>query len=233
MTLILDDTAQQYGEFAAQLRSVNAASHRLTQGKVDILPLDSLRQLGAPQAAAPRAGPDDGDSVLAGVRTRSARGSMLPDTASSASPPPPARAEGGDPGVLVAVGPRAARAVVQRAGSEPVLLALLGRLEYEELRALPDDTLVYPGHEYTAANAAFALSVDPRNPALNIRAGEVKRQVEAGRYTVPVTLGMEKAANPFLRADQPAMAKAMGLPVGAPPANVFAALRKAKDEFKS
>jgi putative ABC transport system substrate-binding protein len=137
MTLILDDTAQQYGEFAAQLRSVNAASHRLTQGKVDILPLDSLRQLGAPQAAAPRAGPDDGDSVLAGVRTRSARGSMLPDTASSASPPPPARAEGSDPGVLVAVGPRAARAVVQRAGSEPVLLALLGRLEYEELRALP------------------------------------------------------------------------------------------------
>lgn len=103
----------------------------------------------------------------------------------------------------------------------------------EELRALPDDTLVYPGHEYTAANAAFALSVDPRNPALNIRAGEVKRQVEAGRYTVPVTLGMEKATNPFLRADQPAMARAMGLPVGAPPANVFAALRKAKDEFKS
>ncbi|AZG11579.1 ABC transporter substrate-binding protein [Pigmentiphaga sp. H8] len=136
MTLILDDTIQQYGEFAAQMRSVNAASHRLTQGKVDILPLDSLRQLDGQQAAAPRSGPDDGDSVLAGVRTRSARGSMLPDTGASASPPP-ARAEGSGPGVLVAVGPRAARAVVLRAGNEPVLLALLGRLEYEELRALP------------------------------------------------------------------------------------------------
>jgi len=136
MTLILDDTAQQYGEFAAQLRSVNAASHRLTQGRVDILPLDSLRQLDA-QAAAPRSGPDDSDSVLAGVRTRSARGSMLPDTGPPASPPQPVRAEGSDPGVLVAVGPKAARAVVQRAGNEPILLALLGRLEYEELRALP------------------------------------------------------------------------------------------------
>ncbi|MBN9311135.1 MAG: hydroxyacylglutathione hydrolase [Devosia sp.] len=103
----------------------------------------------------------------------------------------------------------------------------------EELRALPDDTLVYPGHEYTAANAAFALSVDPRNPALNIRAGEVKRQVESGRFTIPVTLGMEKATNPFLRADQPVLARAMGLPSDAPPAQVFAALRKAKDEFKA
>lgn len=102
----------------------------------------------------------------------------------------------------------------------------------EELRALPDDTLVYPGHEYTASNAAFALSVDPRNPALNIRAAEVKRLVEAGTYTIPVTLGMEKATNPFLRADQPALAKAVGLPAGAPPAAVFGALRKAKDEFK-
>ena len=103
----------------------------------------------------------------------------------------------------------------------------------EELRGLPDDTLVYPGHEYTAANAAFALSVDPRNAALNIRAGEVKRQVESGRFTIPVTLGMEKATNPFLRADQPVLGEAMGLPPEAPPAEVFAALRRAKDEFKA
>ena len=102
----------------------------------------------------------------------------------------------------------------------------------EELRGLPDDTLVYPGHEYTAANAAFALSVDPRNSALNIRAGEVKRQVESGRFTIPVTLGMEKAANPFLRADQPALAKAMGYAADSAPEKVFAALRKAKDDFQ-
>jgi len=102
----------------------------------------------------------------------------------------------------------------------------------EELRALPDDTLVYPGHEYTASNAAFALSVDPKNPALNIRAAEVKRMVESGKYTIPVTLGLEKASNPFLRADQPVLAKAMGLAAGTEPAKVFAALRKAKDDFK-
>jgi hydroxyacylglutathione hydrolase len=102
----------------------------------------------------------------------------------------------------------------------------------EELKALPDDTLVYPGHEYTVANAQFALSVDPRNPALNIRAAEVRRMAEAGKFTIPVTLGMEKATNPFLRADQPTLAKAMGLAADTSPAKVFGALRKAKDEFK-
>jgi hydroxyacylglutathione hydrolase len=102
----------------------------------------------------------------------------------------------------------------------------------ERLKALPDDTLVYCGHEYTEANAAFALSVDPKNAALNIRAAEVKRARAEGRYTIPVSLGLEKAANPFLRADQPALAKAVGLPAGADPAAVFGRLRKAKDEFK-
>lgn len=102
----------------------------------------------------------------------------------------------------------------------------------EELRALPDDTLIYPGHEYTVANALFALSVDPRNPALSIRAAEVKRMAEAGKFTIPVTLGMERATNPFLRSDQPALAKAMGLAADADPAKVFGALRKAKDDFK-
>lgn len=102
-----------------------------------------------------------------------------------------------------------------------------------QLRALPDDTLVYCGHEYTLANAQFALSVDPRNAALNIRAAEVKRLRESGQATIPVGLGIEKAANPFLRADQPALAKAMGLAPDAAPELVFAALRKAKDDFKA
>lgn len=132
MTLVLDEQAQAYGEFVAQLRSVNAASHRLTQGKVDTLPLESLRMLDAQSSAAAR--PEEGDSVLAGVRTRGARGSMLPEAAAGRTAP---RGDAADPGVLVAVGPRAARAVMQRAGPEPVLLALLGRLEYEELRTLP------------------------------------------------------------------------------------------------
>lgn len=99
------------------------------------------------------------------------------------------------------------------------------------LRALPHDTLIYCGHEYTVENARFALSVDPRNSALMIRAAEATRMRAEGRFTIPVTLGMEKAANPFLRADQPVLARAMGLEPGIDPAAVFAALRQAKDDF--
>ena len=102
----------------------------------------------------------------------------------------------------------------------------------DELRGLPDDTLIYCGHEYTVETARFAMSVDPRNPALNIRAAEVKRMREQDRFTIPVSLGMEKATNPFLRADQPVLAKAMGLSENAKPSTVFGALRKAKDDFK-
>jgi hydroxyacylglutathione hydrolase len=106
----------------------------------------------------------------------------------------------------------------------PMWQGLLG------LRALPDDTLIYCGHEYTASNARFALSVDPHNSVLKARADEVDALRTAGRFTIPSRLGEEKQANPFLRADTPAMAKAMGLD-GHDPAAVFAALRKAKDNF--
>ena len=98
------------------------------------------------------------------------------------------------------------------------------------LRNLPDETLIYCGHEYTVANAKFALSVDPNNAALRIRAAEVEKARAAGRFTIPVSLGLEKRTNPFLRADAPELARAMGLPADDPVA-VFAALRKAKDNF--
>lgn len=100
------------------------------------------------------------------------------------------------------------------------------------MRALPDTTLVYCGHEYTEANARFARSIDPNNAALRIRAAEVEKLRLAGQFTIPVSLAMEKATNPFLRADHPDMARAMGLPPTVPPSAVFAALRKAKDSFK-
>jgi hydroxyacylglutathione hydrolase len=100
------------------------------------------------------------------------------------------------------------------------------------LRGLPDATLMYCGHEYTEENARFAQSVDPRNAALNIRAAEVRRMRTEGKFTIPVSMGMEKAANPFLRADQPVLAQAMGLDPGTDPAVVFAALRAAKDSFR-
>lgn len=98
------------------------------------------------------------------------------------------------------------------------------------LRSLPDDTLVYCGHEYTASNAKFALSIDPDNAALQRRAAEVTALRAAGKATIPFPLGEDKAANPFLRADDPVLARHYGLE-GADPAEVFAAIRKGKDNF--
>ncbi len=100
----------------------------------------------------------------------------------------------------------------------------------KRLRALPDETLVYCGHEYTENNSKFALSVDPGNVALQARTAEVKALREAGKATIPFVLGEDKLANPFLRADAPELARHYGLE-GADPAEVFAALRKGKDNF--
>ena len=103
-------------------------------------------------------------------------------------------------------------------------------LGLKRLRELPDDTLVYCGHEYTQSNAKFALSIDPDNAALKVRAAEVDTLRAAGRPTIPFNLGEDKQANPFLRADAPELARHYGLD-GADPAEVFAAIRKGKDNF--
>lgn len=100
----------------------------------------------------------------------------------------------------------------------------------KRLRELPDDTLVYCGHEYTQSNAKFALSIDPDNAALKTRAAEVESLRAAGRPTIPFNLGEDKKANPFLRADAPELARHYGLDE-ADPAEVFAAIRKGKDNF--
>ena len=68
------------------------------------------------------------------------------------------------------------------------------------LDALPGDTLVCCGHEYTGSNARFALTVEPDNAALRARAEEVRRLRAEGKPTVPTTLDEERATNPFLRA---------------------------------
>lgn len=96
--------------------------------------------------------------------------------------------------------------------------------------ALPDATRVYCAHEYTLANARFALAVDPHNPALAARVDRVRAQRARGEPSVPFTLGEERAANPFLRAGDPALAARLGL-AGAAPAAVFAELRARKDRF--
>jgi hydroxyacylglutathione hydrolase len=98
------------------------------------------------------------------------------------------------------------------------------------LRTLPEDTSLYCGHEYTVANARFAVTIDPDNAALVERQREAERLRAAGQATLPTTIGREKAANPFLRADDADIARRLGL-VGAPPADVFAEIRRRKDRF--
>lgn len=98
----------------------------------------------------------------------------------------------------------------------------------QRLAALPDDTKVYCAHEYTASNARFALSVDD-GAALKARADAIFAARERGEWTVPTTIALEKATNPFLRA--PALAGNVGA-AGRPDAQAFAAVRAAKDNFK-
>ena len=97
------------------------------------------------------------------------------------------------------------------------------------LKALPADTTIYCAHEYTQANARFALSVDPENAALVSYADEVSEKRERGDWTVPTVLSRELEANPFLRADDPALQAAMGH--AGDPVATFAEIRARKDSF--
>lgn len=99
-----------------------------------------------------------------------------------------------------------------------------------KLRALPETTTVYCAHEYTLANAAFALSIDPENQALKKRAEKVKAQRALGEPTVPTDMTSELATNPFLRADDGAVRANLGMQ-SATDAEVFAEIRKRKDNF--
>ena len=98
----------------------------------------------------------------------------------------------------------------------------------ERLAALPDETLLYCGHEYTASNARFALAVDPGNEVLAQRAAEVGRLRAQGRPTLPVTLGLERATNPFLRASDAGIRAVLAME-GASDTEVFAELRERKN----
>src|SRR3984893_17154062 len=99
-----------------------------------------------------------------------------------------------------------------------------------KLRDLPDDTRIYCGHEYTQANIRFAKTIEPGNAALSAREQEVARLGADRKPTIPSTIGAEKAANPFLRADLPEVAKSVGLG-GAPAWQVFAEMRERKNKF--
>jgi len=86
----------------------------------------------------------------------------------------------------------------------------------QRLAALPDETLVFCGHEYTLANARFAITVEPENPAIASRLGRVEAARRRGEVTLPTTIGEERATNPFMRA---------------PDTGEFARLRQMKDSF--
>lgn len=104
----------------------------------------------------------------------------------------------------------------------------------EKIRALPDDTLIYCGHEYTEDNLRFALLAEPGNPAIRARVEATRAQRERGEPSVPSTLLLEKSTNPFLRWDSPELyqraAERSGEKLSAPSA-VFAAVRAWKDAF--
>ncbi|MDY8108230.1 hydroxyacylglutathione hydrolase [Fulvimarina sp. 2208YS6-2-32] len=100
----------------------------------------------------------------------------------------------------------------------------------QRLRALPDETMLYCGHEYTATNVRFALDLDPANLLIHERASEVEHLRTAGKPTLPIALGKEKKTNPFLRVDEPAFQKAVGME-GADPVEVFAHARKIRDGY--
>ena len=108
-------------------------------------------------------------------------------------------------------------------GTPPQFWASLSRI-----KGLPAETLLYCAHEYTASNARFAVHADPDNAALAAYAEEITAKRAKGEWTVPTRLSRELATNPFLRADDPALAARWG---GGDAVATFAALRAAKDSF--
>lgn len=100
----------------------------------------------------------------------------------------------------------------------------------QKLMALPPETKVYCAHEYTQSNARFALNVDPDNAALVARAKEIDAMRAKGIPTVPSTIGLELATNPFLRPTSLSLQRSLGM-VGADAVSVFAETRKRKDNF--
>jgi hydroxyacylglutathione hydrolase len=99
-----------------------------------------------------------------------------------------------------------------------------------KIRNLPADTLIFCGHEYTAANVHFALTIEPKNTALRARARGSRAALEQKKPTIPTTIQQEKSYNPFLRADLHSV-QARSDMEGSPPAQVFGVDPARKDKF--
>jgi len=100
----------------------------------------------------------------------------------------------------------------------------------QKLMALPPETVIYCGHEYTAANAEFALTIEPGNQALAERSREIAEKRARGEPTVPTTLALELETNPFLRTDSAEIRERLNLE-GAGNGEVFSEVRTRKDNF--
>ncbi|MGB5866144.1 MAG: hydroxyacylglutathione hydrolase [Sulfitobacter sp.] len=100
----------------------------------------------------------------------------------------------------------------------------------QKMAAWPDDTHICSGHEYTASNARFALTVDPDNKALQQRTRDIETARAEDRFTVPASMQLERATNPFLRCGDPSVRNALGAK-NATDEEIFAELRKRKDNF--
>jgi hydroxyacylglutathione hydrolase len=111
-------------------------------------------------------------------------------------------------------------------GTAPQFWASLSRLA-----ELPDDTVVYCAHEYTASNAKFAATIETDNQNLTARIAEIIALRADGKPTVPTSIGLEKQTNPFLRADLPSVRVAVAM-TDAPAHEVFAEVRRRKDVFR-
>ncbi len=99
-----------------------------------------------------------------------------------------------------------------------------------KIAALPPETQLFCGHEYTLSNARFAVTVDPDNAELAARLSEVESLRAADKPTVPTTVALERATNPFVRAGLPSVAAAVGM-AGEAPEKVLAVVRARKDAF--
>src|SRR5215510_1626892 len=98
----------------------------------------------------------------------------------------------------------------------------------QKLMGLPKATSIYCGHEYTQANARFALTIEPENEALQQRAKVVDQMRAAGRATLPTTIGLELETNPFLRPGSPAIQRRLGM-TGKPHWQIFGEIRERKN----
>ncbi|XP_022723071.1 probable hydroxyacylglutathione hydrolase 2, chloroplastic isoform X1 [Durio zibethinus] len=101
----------------------------------------------------------------------------------------------------------------------------------QRIMSLPDDTNIYCGHEYTLSNSKFALSIEPKNEVLQAYAVHIAHLRNKGLPTIPTTLKMEKACNPFLRTSSTEIRQALDIPATANEAEVLGVIRQAKDNF--